>query len=136
MNALLNIIWILFCGIGLAIGWIFSGVIMIITIIGIPFSGACFELAGQSLMPFGKVVVERKHLDSEVKPRPVLSAIWIIFCGIWMFLAYIYSGIIMMITIVGIPLGLQCFKMSQIAFNPYKYTLVDKNLLNKMNNNK
>ena len=134
MSALLNIIWIFFGGLGLALGWVISGILCIIFIVTIPFSGACFELAGLTLAPFGKVVVERKHLNSEVKPKPVASTIWIIFSGIWLYIGYIFSGILMMCTVIGIPLGLQCFKIAQVSLNPYKYTLVDSKVMNMINN--
>lgn len=130
MNTILNIIWLLFGGITTAIGWVISGILCFIFIVTIPFSGACFELAGLTLMPFGKVVVERQHLESETKPKPIASTLWIIFSGIWLFISYIFSGILMMCTVIGIPMGLQCFKIAQVALNPYKYTLVDKKVLN------
>ena len=68
MSTLLNIIWIFFGGLGLALGWVISGILCIVFIVTIPFSGACFELAGLTLAPFGKEVVERKHLNNAVVP--------------------------------------------------------------------
>lgn len=133
MNTILNIIWLLFGGISLAIGWVISGILCFIGIVTIPFAGACFDMAGQILMPFGKIVVEKKHLDNEVKPRPIASTIWIIFMGIWLFIGHIISGILMICTIVGIPFGMQIFKVAQISLNPYKYTLVDKKILGSIN---
>ena len=134
MNALLNIIWIFFGGLGLAIGWVFSGILCILFIVTIPFSGACFELAGLTLTPFGKVVAERKHLSGETNPKPVASTIWIIFSGIWLYIGYLISGVVMMCTIIGIPIGLQCFKIAKVSLNPYKYTLIDSKVLNMINN--
>ena len=136
MNALLNIIWLLFCGIGLALGWVCAGILCIFPgcfLLMFPFAGACFELAGQTLMPFGKVVIERKHIDSEAKPKPIASTIWLIFSGIWLFIGYIMSGLLMICTVIGIPVGLQCFKIAQVGLNPYKYTLIDKKMLNALN---
>lgn len=134
MNTLLNILWIFFGGLSLAIGWVLSGILCIIFIVTIPFSGACFELAGLTLTPFGKVVVERKHLNSDVKPKPVAGTIWIIFSGIWLYIGYLISGIIMICTVIGIPIGLQCFKIAKVSLNPYKYTLIDSKVLNMINN--
>lgn len=82
MSTLLNIIWIFFGGLGLALGWVISGILCIVFIVTIPFSGACFELAGLTLAPFGKEVVERKHLNNAVVPKPIASTLWIIFSRI------------------------------------------------------
>ena len=134
MSTLLNIIWIFFGGLGLALGWVISGILCIVFIVTIPFSGACFELAGLTLAPFGKEVVERKHLNNATVPKPIASTLWIIFSGIWLYIGYLISGVIMMCTVIGIPLGLQCFKIAKVSLNPYKYTLVDSKVLNMMNN--
>ena len=134
MSTLLNIIWIFFGGLGLALGWVISGILCIIFIVTIPFSGACFELAGLTLAPFGKVVVERKHLNNATDPKPIASTLWIIFSGIWLYIGYLISGVIMMCTVIGIPLGLQCFKIAKVSLNPYKYTLVDSKIMNVINN--
>ena len=134
MSTLLNIIWIFFGGLSLALGWVISGILCIIFIVTIPFSGACFELAGLTLAPFGKVVVERKHLNNTTDPKPIASTLWIIFSGIWLYIGYLISGVIMMCTVIGIPLGLQCFKIAKVSLNPYKYTLVDSKIMNVINN--
>ena len=134
MSTLLNIIWIFFGGLGLALGWVISGILCIVFIVTIPFSGACFELAGLTLAPFGKVVVERKHLNNATDPKPIASTLWIIFSGIWLYIGYLISGVIMMCTVIGIPLGLQCFKIAKVSLNPYKYTLVDSKIMNVINN--
>ena len=134
MSTLLNIIWIFFGGLSLALGWVISGILCIIFIVTIPFSGACFELAGLTLAPFGKVVVERKHLNNATDPKPIASTLWIIFSGIWLYIGYLISGVIMMCTVIGIPLGLQCFKIAKVSLNPYKYTLVDSKVMNMINN--
>ncbi len=134
MSTLLNIIWIFFGGLSLALGWVISGILCIIFIVTIPFSGACFELAGLTLAPFGKVVVERKHLNNATDPKPIASTLWIIFSGIWLYIGYLISGVIMMCTVIGIPLGLQCFKIAKVSLNPYKYTLVDSKIMNVINN--
>ena len=134
MSTLLNIIWIFFGGLSLALGWVISGILCIIFIVTIPFSGACFELAGLTLTPFGKVVVERKHLNNATDPKPIASTLWIIFSGIWLYIGYLISGVIMMCTVIGIPLGLQCFKIAKVSLNPYKYTLVDSKIMNVINN--
>ena len=134
MSTLLNIIWIFFFVLSLALGWVISGILCIVFIVTIPFSGACFELAGLTLAPFGKEVVERKHLNNATVPKPIASTLWIIFSGFWLYIGYLISGILMMCTVIGIPLGLQCFKIAKVSLNPYKYTLVDSKVMNMINN--
>ena len=134
MSTLLNIIWIFFGGLSLALGWVISGILCIVFIVTIPFSGAGFELAGLTLAPFGKEVVERKHLNNATVPKPIASTLWIIFSGFWLYIGYLISGILMMCTVIGIPLGLQCFKIAKVSLNPYKYTLVDSKVMNMINN--
>lgn len=130
MKTLLNIIWIFTGGIGMTLSWLIAGVVCACTIIGIPFAGACFDIAGHTFMPFGKIVVERQHLNTEAKPRPIMSFLWLPL-GICLFLGYIISALGLMFTIIGIPLGAQVLKIAQVSLNPYKYTLVDAKIVAK-----
>ena len=75
MSTLLNIIWIFFGGLSLALGWVISGILCIIFIVTIPFSGSCYELAEHTMNPFGKVVVERKHLNNAKDPKHIASTL-------------------------------------------------------------
>ncbi|MGL4402491.1 MAG: YccF domain-containing protein [Fusobacteriaceae bacterium] len=126
MSLILNIIWLCMGGLVLALEWLIAGLLSIVFIITFPFASGCFEMASSCLMPFGKEVVE-KRLEGE-PPRPISAFFWIIFFGIWLAISHIISGIAMCITIIGIPLGIQNFKLAQVAFNPYKYGLRDKKL--------
>ena len=124
MSLILNIIWLFLGGLVLAFEWLIAGVLSIIFIVTIPFASGCFEMAASCIMPFGKEVVEKQHYGAP--PRPISAFFWIIFIGIWLAISHIISGIAMCLTIVGIPLGIQNFKLAKVAFNPYKYSLVDK----------
>ena len=124
MSLLLNIIWLFLGGLVLAFEWLIAGIISFILIITIPFSRGCFEMAGSCLMPFGKEVVLKTDLGEP--PRPISAFFWIIFFGIWLAISHIIAGICQCVTIIGIPLGIQNFKLAQVAFNPYKYTLREK----------
>lgn len=108
-----NIIWIIFGGLLAAISWFILGILLCITIIGIPFGKQCFKFAGLTLAPFGKEVAVNfgRH--------PIMNIIWLLLFGWEMFLGYLLSAAILCITIIGIPFGVQIFKMSVLALFPF-----------------
>ena len=87
----------------------------------IPFARGCFEMATSCLTPFGKKVQLKSNFGEPA--RPISAFLWIIFAGIWLAISHILIGITQCCTIIGIPFGIQNFKLVQVAFNPYKYTL-------------
>ena len=117
MSCLGNLIWILLGGIFTSLYWFIAGILLSITIIGIPLGKQCFKAAKLTFMPFGKKVVPNfsKH--------PIANIIWIFVCGWEMAIGYLTSGIICCITIIGIPLGLQAFKLMVLAFIPFGATI-------------
>lgn len=123
MSTLLNIIWLFLGGLVLSLGWVIAGILSFIFIVTIPFASGCFEMARATLSPFGKDVTLKRHLGSEL--RPIAAFFWIILFGVWLAIGHIISGVSLCLTIVGIPMGLQNFKLVRVAFNPYKYALVE-----------
>ncbi|HEY9411262.1 MAG TPA: YccF domain-containing protein [Jiangellaceae bacterium] len=115
MKTLLNIIWLIFAGFWLALGYALAGVICCILIVTIPFGIASFRIAGYALWPFGRTTVVRR--DSGVW-SVVGNVIWIIFAGWWLTLEHIVTGIALCVTIIGIPLGIANFKMIPISLFP------------------
>ena len=113
MKVISNILWIIFGGLELAIAWAVAGLVLCVTIIGIPFGIQCFKIAGLSLVPFGKKV--GLHFGK----HPVINTIWLLICGWWLALSFLFIGILHCITIIGIPGGIQCFKIMKIAFFPF-----------------
>jgi uncharacterized membrane protein YccF (DUF307 family) len=113
MKTFANIVWFLFGGFWLALLWSIFGVILCITIIGIPFGIQCFKVARLSLFPFGKKV------ELRFKTHPIANVLWIIFGGWEMALFYLICGVINCTTIIGIPKGLRCFKLMKLAFSPF-----------------
>ena len=113
MRVLSNIIWILLGGIWLALLWALCGIILCITIVGIPFAIQCFKAAKLSFAPYGKKVI----LNFE--KHPVANTIWAVLGGWEMAIAYLIIGILNCITIIGIPRGIQCFKIMKLAFFPF-----------------
>ena len=113
MRILSNILWVLLGGIWLALMWLACGLVLCATIVGIPFGLQCFKLAGLSFMPYGKRVV------LHVGKHPVANVIWAIIGGWIMALLHLVFGLINCITIIGIPKGIQCFKIMKLAFFPF-----------------
>ena len=115
MRVLLNILWIIFGGLISAIGWVLTGCLWCITIIGIPVGMQCFKLSSISLNPFGKVV---RYEDAGTASF-LLNVLWFIFGGLEMALGNFIIGVILCITIVGIPFGKQFFKIAGLALHPF-----------------
>ncbi|WP_370618887.1 YccF domain-containing protein [Mumia sp. Pv 4-285] len=121
MNLILNIIWLVLSGIWLAIGYAVAGVILCITIIGIPWGIASFRIASYALWPFGRTI--EPHPTAGVASM-IGNVIWILLAGWWLALAHLVSGVALCITIIGIPLGLANFKMVPISLVPLGYRIV------------
>ena len=113
MKLLGNIIWIIFGGLFTALAWLIVGLLLCITIIGIPLGKQCFKFAKLSLAPFGKKV------KLNFGKHPIANLFWLIIFGWGMFLGYLAAGIACCITIIGIPAGLQAFKFSILALAPF-----------------
>lgn len=115
MRLLGNIIWIVFGGFVSWFGWIMAGCLWCITIVGIPIGKQCFKLASISLNPFGKEVV----YDDIGTVSFLVNVIWIIFSGIELAITNIVLGCILCITIIGIPFGVQYFKIAKVSLAPF-----------------
>ena len=116
MRFLLNIIWLLLCGIWMAIGYVVAGIICFILIITIPFGIASFRIANYVLWPFGRTVIRRPQAGIA---SLIGNIIWVIVAGIWLAIAHVVTGVLLCITIIGIPLGVASFKMAGAALVPF-----------------
>lgn len=117
MNFLGNIIWLLFGGLITAVEYLISSLVLMITIIGIPFGIQTLKLSILSLWPFGREV---RTTDSAGGCLSILmNIIWILIGGIWIALTHLFFGILLCITIIGIPFGRQHFKMAGLALTPF-----------------
>ena len=117
MRFLANVVWFIFGGIWLGLSWALLGLLLCITIIGIPLGKQCFKAAALTFAPFGKKV--NIHFDR----HPIANILWLILVGWEMALGYLLAGILCCITIIGIPLGLQAFKMTKLALLPFGATV-------------
>ena len=122
LNLLGNILWVILGGLETAMGWAVGGIILCITIIGIPFGLQCIKMAGFVVWPFGKEVKR----DQGGAGRFILNLLWVIIIGLVLAISHIIMGIVFAITIIGIPFAKQHFKMVAIAFAPFGTTIVDK----------
>lgn len=115
VRVLLNVIWLIFGGLWLAIGYVIAGIICCILIITIPFGIAAFRIAGYALWPFGRTAIRR--MDAGVMSI-IGNVIWIVVAGWWLAVGHIITGVLMCLTIIGIPLGLANFKLIPISLLP------------------
>jgi len=123
MGVILNLIWLVVAGIELAIAYVVAGVLLMVTIVGIPFGLQAFKLAGFALWPFGRAVVRTK---SPGVLAGIGNVLWVVLAGWWLALAHIVTGIILCLTLIGIPMGIASFKMTKLAFAPFGREIVDR----------
>jgi uncharacterized membrane protein YccF (DUF307 family) len=115
MSVLGNLIWIVLGGFLSAIGWAVAGLICCITIVGIPFGIQCFKIGGLVLAPFGRDVELGEFGFSGI----LGNVLWILFLGWELCLSHLIAGILLSITIIGIPFGKQHFKLAGLALIPF-----------------
>lgn len=123
MNLLGNLIWLVFGGLISAIGYIIGGIVLCVTIIGIPFGLQCFKLAEFMLWPFGRKVVYHDAAGGCLVT--LLNIIWILFGGLWIAISHLFFGILLCITIIGIPFGRKHFQMIELSLMPFGKKIVD-----------
>ncbi len=114
MRLLLNVLWFIFGGWISGTLWAIAGVILAITVIGLPWTPAAFRLAGFSYFPFGKAVVER---DVGVTST-LLNVLWFIFAGWWLAIHHLVLAVGLAVTIIGIPFAWQHIKLAFLALVP------------------
>ena len=115
MRTILNVVWLVFSGIWLSIGYAVAGVVMCVLIVTIPFGIAAFRLSNYVLWPFGRTVIRKPDAGTA---STVGNAIWFVLVGLWMALAHLMLGVILCLTIIGIPFGIANFKLATVAIAP------------------
>lgn len=115
MRLIGNIIWVIFGGILGAVAWLAAGLLLCITIIGIPFGVQCFKIAGFVLWPFGREV----EIGNFGACGFILNILWILILGWELAVFHVIVGAIFCVTIIGIPFGLQHFKLSMLGLVPF-----------------
>ena len=122
MNTVLNIIWVVLAGIWLWISYVFVGIVMCILIVTIPWGIASFRIAGYAIWPFGRRVVQKP--TSGVWSF-IGNVIWVILAGWWLALEHLVTGLLLCITIIGIPLGIANFKLIPVSLAPLGKEIVE-----------
>jgi uncharacterized membrane protein YccF (DUF307 family) len=121
MRTLLNVIWLLLCGIWLALAYGLAGIICCVLIVTIPFGLASFRIANFSLWPFGRELAKNPNAGA---PSTIGNIIWIIFAGWWLAIAHITTAIALAVTIIGIPLALANLKLIPVSLVPLGRVIV------------
>lgn len=122
MNLILNVIWLLFGGIWLALGYVLAGIVCCLLIVTIPFGIASFRIAAYAFWPFGRTVVDRGGAPGLLST--VGNVIWLVVAGVWIAVGHILTAIPMFISIIGIPLGIANLKMVPISLMPLGKVIV------------
>lgn len=120
MNVVLNVIWLVFGGLLLALGYAVAGVICCLLVVTIPFGIASLRIARYALWPFGYTTRSDPRAGL---PSLLGNVVWVVLAGWWLALGHIVSGVAMCLTIIGIPLGIANFKMVPIALLPLGYRI-------------
>jgi uncharacterized membrane protein YccF (DUF307 family) len=115
VRTVLNLLWLVLSGLWLAIGYAVAGLVMCVFIITIPFGIASFRLAAYVLWPFGRTVVRRADAGAG---SALGNFLWFVLVGFWMALAHLFLGLLLCLTVVGIPLGIGNFKLAAVAVAP------------------
>lgn len=123
MSLLGNIVWLIFGGIIIAVQYFIGSMFLFITIIGIPFGLQTLKMASLAIWPFGR--------DTRVRDRAsgcvyiIMNVIWLLTGGLWIALSHAFFGALLCITIIGIPFGLQHFKLTAIALSPFGRDIIN-----------
>jgi uncharacterized membrane protein YccF (DUF307 family) len=121
MRLLLNVIWFVFAGVWMAIGYAFAALIMFILIITIPFGVAALRIGIFALWPFGKTVVRRADAGAG---SAIGNVLWFLLAGWWLIIGHVVTGVLLCLTIIGIPLGLANFKLIPVTLRPFGRDIV------------
>lgn len=130
MSLLMNILWLICGGWTTALSWFVSSFFMVISIVGIPWARAAFNIGLLNLWPFGSEVMNRRKISGNDLGTGFLgflgNVLWFIFCGWWLALAHLFWALLLGITIIGIPFALQHWKLFKISLAPIGKSIVFK----------
>jgi len=130
VSFILNVIWVIFGGLFMAVLWVLAGLLCAITIIGLPWAGACFTIANFSFWPFGREAVNRRLLtgreDIGTGPLGMLgNVIWALVFGIALAIGHLAAALACAVTIIGIPFAIQHIKLAGVSLAPIGVEIID-----------
>ncbi|RRD06707.1 YccF domain-containing protein [Arachnia propionica] len=126
MRTVLNVIWFLFAGLWLAIGYVIAGILCCLPIITIPFGLASFRMASYVVWPFGSAVIPKPNAGAG---SMLLNVIWFLLCGWWLVLGHVFAAIVQAVTIIGIVNAVVSLKMIPITCFPFGKQIVNRDFL-------
>lgn len=115
MRTIGNVLWFIFAGLGLFVGYVVAGVIACVLIVTIPFGVAAFRMAGYVVWPFGRTVITKPTAGVG---SAIGNVVWLLLFGWWLALGHVVTGLLLMVTIIGIPFGVANWKMVPLALWP------------------
>jgi uncharacterized membrane protein YccF (DUF307 family) len=115
MRLILNVVWLVFGGLWLALGYLLAALICFLLIVTIPFGFAALRIASYALWPFGRTIVERPGAGAG---SLIGNVIWMLLCGIWLAIGHLVSAVAMALTIIGLPLALANLKLIPVSLAP------------------
>jgi uncharacterized membrane protein YccF (DUF307 family) len=115
VRILLNVVWLIFGGLVLALGYAVAGIVCCLLIVTFPFGIAAFRIASYTLWPFGRAVAEARTAGIA---SVVGNLIWLVLAGLWLAIGHVIAGVALCATVIGIPLGLAHFKLIPICLAP------------------
>ena len=121
MRLILNVVWLVLCGLWMALAYVLAGIVCCVLIITIPFGIACFRIAGYVIWPFGQQIAPRAGAGAGAMIGNIL---WILLFGWWLAIGHLVTGALLCLTIIGIPLGLANFKIIPISLMPLGVQIV------------
>ena len=131
MRTIGNVLWFVFGGFIMGLGWWLAGLLMLISIVGIPWVRSCFVFGTFCFFPFGNEAIDRKELTGKDDLGTgvlglIGNVVWFVFAGWWLALGHVLSALANFITIIGIPFGIQHLKLAACALAPVGKTIVSK----------
>ncbi len=126
MRIILNVIWLVLCGLWMSLAYVLAGLVAFVLIITIPFGIAAFRIASYVLWPFGRTIEERRTAGAGALIGNIL---WIVLFGWWLAVGHLVTGFLLCLTIIGIPLGLANFKIIPVTLVPLGVRIVPEHSL-------
>jgi uncharacterized membrane protein YccF (DUF307 family) len=125
MQLLLNVLWMALGGIAIFLIYMVAGLVLCLTIIGIPWGIQCFKLAILALFPFGSESMHKQDANNDAALHFLANVIWLIFGGLPLVIVHFALGLVLSLSIIFLPFGLQHFKMMRLSFTPFGRTIYD-----------
>jgi uncharacterized membrane protein YccF (DUF307 family) len=115
MRTILNVIWLVLAGLWMCLAYFLAGLLLCVTVIGIPFGIAAFRIGVYALWPFGYTTVERRDAGAG---SMIGNVLWLVLAGWWLALGHVFTGLLLCVTIIGIPFGIANFKLIPLSLLP------------------